>query len=325
MPFCSHVSSGTISVASRGYALSSEQRLAIAALHRVDTRGNLRLLEFLTIWLGCGVIAVQTDVVAVRLVCYFVAGATLQGFGILMHEGVHGLMSRNRRLNRLLGFVAGLPALLSMSAYRVGHLPHHRHERGERDPDELENFSREPRILAILFCLTLVAGDLFGLYRIGPWNAIHATRDERRAMLVEYGLIVTFLIGAILIVPGRILIHGWLFPALVARQLTNVRTLAEHALTPATSRPSATRTVVSNRFVSYFMCNLNYHVEHHLYPAVPYYNLQALHRLLRDDLEAAGAVYCRSYAQFLRELMRFIWRALAAREKNLALQLPARG
>jgi fatty acid desaturase len=34
---------------------------------------------------------------------------------------------------------------------------------------------------------------------------------------------------------------------------------------------------------------VNYHLEHHLYPAVPHYHLPALHRLLQGKGVLAGA------------------------------------
>jgi fatty acid desaturase len=73
------------------------------------------------------------------------------------------------------------------------------------------------------------------------------------------------------------------------------------------------------------MCNLNYHIEHHLYPAVPWYNLPKLHRLLGDRLRAAGGQYCESYFRFLRQLVVFLWRAVIPGGARVPLELPVRG
>jgi fatty acid desaturase len=108
----------------------------------------------------------------------------------------------------------------------------------------------------------------------------------------------------------------------VASLLTNVRTLAEHALTLRIDRLTATRTVLSNRAVSALMLNLNYHTAHHLYPAVPWYNLPRLHRLLEADFAAAGVQIYRSYTRFLAELAAFIVRALGPDGRALPLLLP---
>lgn len=51
------------------------------------------------------------------------------------------------------------------------------------------------------------------------------------------------------------------------------------------------------------MCNENYHLEHHLYPRVPWYNLPELHRTLRADLVAQGAPFIPSYFSFVRGVL----------------------
>ena len=62
-----------------------------------------------------------------------------------------------------------------------------------------------------------------------------------------------------------------------------------------------TRTVTSNPLVSFLMLNLNYHLEHHLFPAIPWYNLPRVHQLLKPMYQARGAVVRKSYAAFVIE------------------------
>ena len=49
----------------------------------------------------------------------------------------------------------------------------------------------------------------------------------------------------------------------------------------------STRTVLVNPIISFFYWNMNYHVEHHMYPGVPFYNLPRLRKLMSNDLEPA--------------------------------------
>ena len=44
------------------------------------------------------------------------------------------------------------------------------------------------------------------------------------------------------------------------------------------------RTVILNPFVSFLYWRMNYHTEHHMYAAVPCYNLAKLHREIESDL-----------------------------------------
>jgi fatty acid desaturase len=47
------------------------------------------------------------------------------------------------------------------------------------------------------------------------------------------------------------------------------------------------RTVLLNPIISFFYWNMNYHVEHHMYPGVPCYHLPRLRKLLDADLGPA--------------------------------------
>jgi fatty acid desaturase len=43
------------------------------------------------------------------------------------------------------------------------------------------------------------------------------------------------------------------------------------------------RTVYMNRINRFLYWNMNYHVEHHMFPLVPYHALPALHQAMKDD------------------------------------------
>ena len=52
------------------------------------------------------------------------------------------------------------------------------------------------------------------------------------------------------------------------------------------------------------LCNCNYHLDHHLYPAVPWYHLPKLHAVLAPRFKEQGAVIQRSYLRYLWEAVR---------------------
>ena len=90
----------------------------------------------------------------------------------------------------------------------------------------------------------------------------------------------------------------------VAAGIVNVRGWSEHMLTRPGHPLTHTRTVTSNGVVRFFMCNLNYHLEHHLFPGIPWYNLPRVHALLQDDYARAAASVYRSYVVFLWDALR---------------------
>jgi fatty acid desaturase len=60
------------------------------------------------------------------------------------------------------------------------------------------------------------------------------------------------------------------------------------------------RTVTLNPISRFIYWNMNYHVEHHMFPMVPYHALPKLHALLRDDLPAPTPSMWAGYNEVIR-------------------------
>ena len=65
-----------------------------------------------------------------------------------------------------------------------------------------------------------------------------------------------------------------------------------------------TRTVYMNRVLRFLYLNMNYHLEHHMFPSVPYHNLPRLHSLVADDLPAPYRGLIHAY----RDIVPTLWR-----------------
>ena len=73
-----------------------------------------------------------------------------------------------------------------------------------------------------------------------------------------------------------------------------------------------TRTVLMNPVSRFIYWNMNYHIEHHMFPMVPYHRLPELHEKIKHDLPPpTGSVW-----QGYREMLPVIWRQL--RDGNAA-------
>ena len=91
---------------------------------------------------------------------------------------------------------------------------------------------------------------------------------------------------------------------LVINTLVNIRGMSQHTFLEHQSDPIlGTRSILTNPVTAFFMCNENYHLEHHLYPSIPWYNLPRLHQALGKELAAHGAPFIHSYFAFVREFV----------------------
>ena len=60
-----------------------------------------------------------------------------------------------------------------------------------------------------------------------------------------------------------------------------------------------TRTIVLHPFVRFFYWHMNFHIEHHMYAAVPCYKLGRLHRAIEDDLPPCSVGLVASWREII--------------------------
>jgi fatty acid desaturase len=242
------------------------------------------------------------------LVCipfYLLAAASLHGISLFTHEAVHGTLSSNRILNASLGAVCAWPVLQNFSAYRVLHLEHHNHLGEYGDPDHYDNYTQWTPLLWAMHWGRLIIGYPAYITAIPVLGLRHGNWRDRFWIFLETISVIVIAAAVVLSpIPRGLLIHAWLIPMLFINTLVNIRGMSQHTLLEHHSDEiRGTRSILTNRFTAYFMCNENYHLEHHLYPGVPWYNLPKLHRELRQELAARGAPYIGSYWQFVRDFV----------------------
>lgn len=291
-------------------AISSE---LVRELHMPRREPLVRLLVFVILY----VVAAGTtyELISslhrsawVYLACvplYLLAAGSLHGISLFTHEAVHGTLSRNRMANAALGAVCAWPVSQNYSAYKVLHLSHHSHLGLEGDPDHYQNYTRWSWMLFAMYWGRLIAGYPAYILAIPVLGWRHGTARERFWIVFEVVCVILMVMAAMVSpLPRGLLLHGWLIPMLFINTLVNIRGMSQHTLLEHHDDPIlGTRSILTNRLTAFFMCNENYHLEHHLYPGVPWYNLPKLHAALRDDLKARGAPYIRSYFAFVRDFV----------------------
>ena len=234
---------------------------------------------------------------------------------VLNHDSAHYRLFSNRRVNDIAGRLIGSSAGVSMCTYRVVHRLHHNNLYNEADPDIALNggYPRGRRYL-----LKKLATDLSGLTAYKTYSyffgapAINRETDKASRPLDDTspklkaearadrrGVVITQLALPLIVFaafgPTGLGLYAllWLLPMLTVLQaILRVRAIAEHGAPAGYESPLvASRTNFGNWFTRFvlFPHYVNYHIEHHLYPAVPHYHLPALHEELasRGMLEGA--------------------------------------
>jgi fatty acid desaturase len=294
-------------------AIPEEIRRRVAALHRITTWTRLKIVALIVIWGLCAALAIKVDSLLVRLPCWIVIGFVLLTLGVFMHEGAHGSLFRKSWLDRPIGFLCGLPVFFPCSSYRATHLLHHKFENTSLDPDNLAANFPNRTARALLFYSWFIIGmpvyillvTVTGPFRAQGWK-------NKAACVVEPLLIAAFYIALFTLASryrfGGMLAVGWAWALPWTVLIANFRGLAEHTQLWHTDPPDpfhSTRSLVSNRFIAFFFNNQNHHLEHHLFPGLPWNALDEVHRLLQPVYEQRGASVARGYLSWFADALRY--------------------
>lgn len=283
-----------------------DKKQAIRSLHALDKRWNWVLLLHYILWILSAAVAISSENLIVSILGYLMGGLSLSTLSVLSHESSHNLFTRNPRIDRWIGFLCGIPILFSALGYRIMHPIHHKYLRTESDPDDIENTTKDPFLLRWVYVFVFFVSVYLYLIMV-PANAFrNGAARQKIGVIVEFLAMAGFVSLGWMFLPSAWMIEGWLLPLIVAGQVANIRGIAEHGMTTSGNEMTDTRTVATHPVLSFLMCNINYHIEHHLYPGVPWYNLPKVHRLLQEEYRKAGSSVYTSYWDFLGDVVRAI-------------------
>ena len=245
-------------------------------------------------------------------------GLRMNAFGVIVHEGSHGMLARSRPLNdRLCNWGAAFWTINSVEEYRPTHRLHHRNLGGENDPDR--GFYLVPARRGALTLLVLQ--DLLGLTAFRrATTRISGTSHESEApanLLTRPHLLVGKFLTQVVILGQFIFFQGigrgvlfyavfWLVPIVcMYPMILRLKTITEH-FDPGLRDPTRVKWIARTSAAGWLQNHLigarmEYHFEHHVVPTIPYRGLKKLHRRLDQAGMFAGhhEVLSDGYVRFL--------------------------
>ena len=275
--------------------------LELKPLYQHRALPNLKIPLFYVLWIGFGYLAWNSENLWLDILCYFAMGYMQMGVVTFMHDATHSVLFKEKWKNWTFGILSMFPLVISFMSFKDDHLVHHQFNRSEKDPDAFTMGKRRWYEFLIFYIYMLLGsvplstvwfGFLYAsIYLRGKKAFIHW--GEMFAHAVFYYFLLTWASENGILTK---LLEVWIYPLLVLGYLNSVRFVAEHYGCPWNAGQLAgTRTIISNQVNSWFWNNINYHIGHHVYPAVPWYNLQKLHDLLLPEIKRVGAIVDKSY------------------------------
>jgi len=224
---------------------------------------------------------------------------------------------KDRRLNDWTSeIILAWPNLISARAYRRNHFAHHRYLNTAQDPDWARRqgdstwvFPKHWGRLAMLMLRDLTGLGAIYYLKLALMLLSRDTGVSRGFLVARYGFYAAMLAMLAWFGALHLLLMYWIVPLFTwMTVIFRVRSIAEHsAIEGRVHAYAQTRSTRASLLEHVFVApkNVNYHIEHHFYPSVPFYRLPELHRVLMSRAEFKDSVHVtRSYFGVLRECVR---------------------
>ena len=298
----------------------SENLLNPAELNELKQKKDLiNIFTLFSMWSQV-ILAFALYILFPNLITFFISAIIIAAkqfqMVVFMHDGAHGLIFKNRKLNDFASqWLCAYPVMTDTIPYRKVHSQHHKFTDTEKDPDLslTAAFPTSWKSLARKFIrdLTGVAGfRRYSAALMSAWgNEDSVFKSFTRFISKLKGFFITNLaIFGILFYFG----YGWLYlflwwiPMLTFFSLFyRIRSITEHSGLKGSDDFTFTRTTIVPWYLRYFLAplNVNYHIEHHLFTFCPWYNLPKAHRFLARKGFISEMEISKGYLPVLRKIL----------------------
>ena len=290
------------------------------ALKSLSRRSDFKGLVYLAVYVAAvaasGVVAFFTWGTYWAIPAFLFYAAIFMFADFIQHECIHGTPFRSHWLNETVYWVTCFTSIREPVFNRWSHAVHHTSTKFVGTDPEIQ----VPRPTN----LPRLAGEFLSLWHIGVHvsaivKAAFGAMSKEAKQLVpgdEFRAVVGnarwFLAGYVAVVAGAIAVESWLpimflfFPRVAGAWVVMTYAITEHSALADNVRDHRlnTRTVLMNPILTFLAWNANYHVEHHIFPMVPFHALPKLSKVLADQLPAPRKGLLRAWREMLPVFLR---------------------
>lgn len=225
-----------------------------------------------------------------------IIGSRQRALATILHEASHSALTRNKKFGKIIGtYFSGYLIFQSWDSYTQSHVKNHHPKIGtDLDPDYdyykssgVFNTHSKKEFFCKFFFAPILCLKLFSNIKYLVVNRLMSNANKKELLKILFVHLVFFILGTKL-VGYKFYFLYWLLPYFtVFQMITWFIELAEHY--PMIAYAKSNIEISRNRF-SHFMEHFftgmhgeNYHFIHHLFPAIPFWNLKKAHFILMQD------------------------------------------
>ncbi len=226
--------------------VSAENLRSLARPSLADTIGAVTVL-----WVEVGLLLVAANLLprltlgwavpAGIVIVVLLMGLRMNAFGVILHEGSHGMLARSRTLNdRLCNWTVAFWTINSVEEYRPTHRLHHRYLGQERDPDRVfylvpaRRGALTGRLLQDLFGVTALRRATTRISGTSQESGAPASLLTRPHLLVGKSVTQVVVLGQFVVFQGvargiAFYVVFWLVPIVcMYPMILRLKTITEH-------------------------------------------------------------------------------------------------
>jgi len=250
------------------------------------------------------------------LLALFFYGTIYSSSDARWHECGHGTPFRTRWINEAFYQLCSFMTLREAYLWRWSHARHHTHTiiKG-RDPEiQVMRPSDLGKIVADFFFIFGGWGELMKIFAhaLGIMTADakeFVPESERPKMIRSSRIYVGIMGGAVVwaVAAGSLLpLLFVVTPRFYGGWHHQLCSLTQHAglAEDVHDHRLNTRTVYMNPVYRFLYLNMNYHIEHHMYPMVPFWQLPALHEEVKHEMPRPYTGIVDAYREIIPALIR---------------------
>ena len=255
----------------------------------------------------------------------------------IQHETNHETYFKTRALNKFFYHITSLLGGFEAVRWKWSHFHHHTYTIfTHEEVYDYENNSPKPTEPIRFLLNFLPLGPLINIQKIRhfthfeiikhsfgiitPVVNITVPEKEIKKIINSSRLYVGFWL---IIIASSILFKTWLpiimliLPPFYGNTILMICGMTQHAglADNVKDHRKSTRTVILNPFFSFLYSNMEYHIEHHIFPKIPCHNLKAFHQVVKDQMPTPRKGVINAYKEIIPAIFK------QAKDKNYYLNV----
>ena len=224
----------------------------------------------------------------------------------IQHEANHETYFKSRTLNKFFYHITSLLGGFEAVRWKWSHFHHHTYTIfTHEEVYDYENNSPRPTEPIRFLLNFLPLGPIINIQKVrhfthfeiikhslGLVSSVVKTTVPKKEINKVINMSRTYVCLWLLVIALSFYLNSWLpiimiiLPPFYGNTILMICAMTQHAglADNVKDHRKSTRTVILNPFFSFLYSNMEYHIEHHIFPKIPCHNLKKFHKKIKDQM-----------------------------------------